>query len=231
MAEDVAGSSMPQDIVDTLYSGENPLCVLQNLRESGERQKIVIVTDQRLMYFEENATGMYDDTLFAFARIESVVSHEGKKVAELKITDTDATALKIAWLTNEEAERVLLTLQSAMNDLGTALVSLDRRKSMFSGEEWTLKKPVDYLTRTVKADAVPMAQSYIAPILPRDGCGEEEEAGQEFFETESGRKSPEMRQEDVLECLRALRTLSDHHILTEEQYRKYRLPLLEKLDI
>lgn len=37
MAEDVTGSSMPQDILDTLYTGENPLCVLQNLRENGER--------------------------------------------------------------------------------------------------------------------------------------------------------------------------------------------------
>lgn len=161
------------------------------------------------MYFEENATGLYDDTLFAFARIESAISHEGKKVAELRVTDTDSTTLKITWLTNEEAERVLLTLQSAMNDLGTALVSLDRKKSMFSGEEWTLKKPVDYLTRTVKAEAVPMAQNYIASILPRDDCEqEEEEAGQEFFEAESRPTSPEMRQEDVLERSRALRTLS-----------------------
>ena len=80
MAEDVAGSSMPQDILNTFYSGESPLCVMQNLAEEQSRRKIIIVSDQRLMYFEENATGMYDDTLYAFARIESAVFHEGKKI-------------------------------------------------------------------------------------------------------------------------------------------------------
>jgi len=235
MAEDVSGSSMPQDIVNTFYSGENPLCVMQNLSEEKSRRKIIIVSDQRLMYFEENATGMYDDTLYAFARIDSAVFHEGKKSAELKIIDTDGAVLKIGWLLNEEAERVLLTLQAAMNDLGTAPVSLDRRKSMFSGEEWTLKKPVDYLTKTVKSDAPPMAESYIAPILPKD---EEEGAHELFEESEENAPGPvvvegeEMMDQDVVrECLKALRTLYDNHVLTEDQYRKLRLPLLEKLDI
>ncbi|MDE2519238.1 MAG: hypothetical protein O0X93_06635 [Methanocorpusculum sp.] len=235
MAEDVAGSSMPQDILNTFYSGENPLCVMQNLREVQGRKKILIISDQRLMYFEENATGMYDDTLYAFARIDSAVFHEGKKSAELKIADTDGAVLKIDWLLHEEAERVLLTLQSAMNDLGTALVSLDKKKSMFSGEEWTLKKPVDYLTKTVKSDAPPMTESYVAPILPKDEAVADE-GGHELFE-ESGEpvcasaEREEMDQDTVRECLKALRTLYDNHVLTEEQYRKLRLPLLEMLDI
>ena len=55
-------------------------------------------------------------------------------------TVTDGAVLKISWLFSEGAEWILLTLQSAMNDLGTALVSLDKKKSMFSGEEWTLKR-------------------------------------------------------------------------------------------
>ncbi|MDU9376164.1 hypothetical protein McpSp1_07560 [Methanocorpusculaceae archaeon Sp1] len=229
MAENEAGSSMPEDILNTFYSGENPLCVLQNLQDSGKQRKIIIVTDQRLMYFEENATGLYDDTLFAFARIDTVVYHEGKKVAELKITETDGVMLKVGWLTNEEAQRVLLTLQTAMNDLGTAAVSLDRKKSVFSGEEWTLKKPVDYLTKTVKNEAVPMKESYVAPILPKDAC-EEKEA--ELFEDISEEPAMvKMDQQTVIECLKALRTLYDNCIITEEQYRKYRLPLLEKLDI
>ena len=239
MAEDVAGSSVPHDILNTFYSGESPLCVMQNLAEEQSRRKIIIVSDQRLMYFEENATGMYDDTLYAFARIESAVFHEGKKSAELRITDTDGAVLKIGWLLNEEAERILLTLQSAMNDLGTALVPLERRKSVFSGEEWTLKKPVDYLTKTVKSEAPPMAESYIAPILPKDGEKEEDEEAPELFEESgepvSGQVIPAaeetMDQETVKECLKALRTLYDNHVLTEEQYRKLRLPLLEKLDI
>ena len=231
MAEDVAGSSMPEDILNTFYSGESPQCVLQNLHEGEKQRKMVIVTDQRLMYFEENATGLYDDTLFAFARIDSVIYHEGKKAAELKITETDGAMLKIGWLTDVEAQRVLLTLQSAMNDLGTALVSLDRKKSMFSGEEWTLKKPVDYLMKTVKSDASPMSQSYIAPILPKDQC--DDETHQELFEEETAEipEHREMDQETVLECLKALRTLSDNGILTEDQYRRMRLPVLEKLDL
>ena len=78
MGEDVAGSSMPLDILNTFYSGENPLCVMQNLSEDQNRRKIIIVSNQRLMYFEENATGMYDEKLYAFARIDSVIFHEGK---------------------------------------------------------------------------------------------------------------------------------------------------------
>lgn len=238
MGEDVAGSSMPLDILNTFYSGENPLCVMQNLSEDQNRRKIIIVSNQRLMYFEENATGMYDETLYAFARIDSVIFYEGKKSSELKIVDTDGSILKIGWLLNEEAQRVLLTLQSAMNDLGTAMVSLDRRKPMFSGEEWILKKPLDYLTKTVKSDAPPMTESYIAPILPKDEA-EDCDGSQELFEGEDDvipasmiqPKDGEMDQATVRECLKALRILYDNQVLTEEQYRKLRLPLLEKLDI
>ena len=104
-----------------------------------------------------------------------------------------------------------------MNDLGTALVPLERRKSVFSGEEWTLKKPVDYLTKTVKSEAPPMTESYIAPILPKDGEKEEDEEAPELFE-ESGEPvsgpvipaaEETMDQETVKECLKVLHMLYD----------------------
>jgi hypothetical protein len=36
--------------------------------------------------FEENATGLHDDTLFAFVRIDSAVLHEGKKTADVRVS-------------------------------------------------------------------------------------------------------------------------------------------------
>jgi hypothetical protein len=239
MAENVVGSFMPQDILNAFYYGENPLCAMQNLFEGGNRKKIIIVSDQRLMYFEENVTGMYDDALYAFARIDSVVFHGGKKLATLKIIDTDGAALNIGWLLNEEAKRVLLILQSAMNDIGTAMVSLNRRKSMFFGEKWTLKKPMDYLTKTVKSD-IPLSimEDHVVPISSED---EEEGIGgvHELFvgncalilEPATAGMEETMDPDVVKECLKALRMLHDNRVLTEEQYRKLRLPLLETLDI
>jgi hypothetical protein len=242
MAEDVAGNSMPQDILNTFYFDENPLCAMQNLfeDEEGGRKKIIIVSNQRLMYFEENATGMYDNVLYAFARIDSVVFHEGKKTANMKIIDTDGTALKIDWLLNEEAEQIFLTLQSAMNDLGTVFVPLSRKKSMFSLKKWTLKKPMDYLTKTIKLDAYPMTETYIVPIIPKDGKNKDkveeihepfERGDESITELVSTATEKTMNQDTVKECLRALRTLYDNQVLTEEQYRKLRLSLLERLDI
>jgi hypothetical protein len=238
MADDVAGNSTPQDILNTFYFGENPLCAMQNLSEEGELKKIIIVSNQRLMYFEENAAGMYDDMLYAFARIDSATFHEGKKSANMKIIDTDGAVLKIDWLLNEEAEQIFLTLQSAMNDLGTVLVPLNRKKPMFSGKRWTLKKPMDYLTKTMKLDAFPMTESYIVPIIPKE---EKNEVEEEHELLKKNRESiPEqvfaatektMDQDTVKECLKALRTLYNNQVLVEEQYRKLRLLLLERLDM
>jgi hypothetical protein len=239
MAENVAGYFMPQDILSTFYYGENPLCAMQNLSEGGSRKKIIIVSDQRLMYFEENVTGMYDGALYAFARIDSAVFHGGKRSAALKITDTDGAALKIGWLLNEEAKRILLVLQSAMNDLGTAVVSLNRRKSMFFGEKWTLKKPMDYLTKTVKSD-VPLSimEDHTVPILSKDeeeGIGEVHELFVDnctlILEPAIAVMEEKMAPDVAKECLKALRVLYDNHVLTEEQYYKLRLPLLEGFDI
>ncbi len=244
MAEEVSGDTMPEDILNIFYTGEIPLCVMENLLEqrevSGTRRKMLVVSNQRLMYFEENATGLYDATTFAFARIDSVVFHAGKKCAEFRIADTDGMATKIGWLANEEAEKILLTLQSSMNELGTAAVSLDRKKSVFSGEEWTLKKPVDYLTKTIRSESVPMSESYVAPILPKSGDDadpEPESVAEEeapFFEETSEEVVLEtvvLDQESIRECLRALRLLHEKQIIPEDLYRKLRLPLLEKLDI
>ena len=243
MAEEVSGDTMPEDILNIFYTGEIPLCAKENLLEQrevpGTRRRMLVVSNQRLMYFEENATGLYDETTFAFARIDSVVFHAGKKCAEFRITDTDGVVTKVGWLANEEAEEILLTLQSAMNELGTAAVSLDRKKSVFSGEEWTLKKPVDYLTKTIRSESVPMSESYVAPILPKsvdDENPEPESAAEEapFFEDTPEEEMPEtvaLDQESIRECLRALRLLHEKQIIPEDLYRKLRLPLLEKLDI
>jgi hypothetical protein len=242
MAKDVAGNSMPQDILNTFYFDEEPLCAMQDLfeGEKGGRKKIIIVSNQRLMYFEENATGMYDNMLYAFARIDSVVFHEGKKTANMKIIDTDGTVLKIDWLLNEEAEQVFLTLQSAMNDLGTVFVPINRKKSMFSLKKWTLKKPMDYLTKTIKLDAYPTTENYIVPIIPEDGkdIGRVEEVhepfkrgGESITELVFTTTEKTMDQDTVKECLKALRTLYENQVLIEEHYRKLRLSLLERLDI
>lgn len=83
-----------------------------------------------------------------------------------------------------------------------------------------------------------MTESYIAPILPKDEA-EDCDGSQELFEGEDDvipasmiqPKDGEMDQATVRECLKALRILYDNQVLTEEQYRKLRLPLLEKLDI
>ena len=162
-----------------------------------------------------------------------------EKWAEFRIADIDGMVTKIGWLANEEAEKILLTLQSAMNDLGTAGVSLDRKKSVFSGEEWTLKKPVDYLTKTIRSESVPISESYVAPILPKseDGADPEPERVDEeapFFEETSAEVVLEtvvLGQESIRECLRALRLLHEKQIISEDLYRKLRLSLLEKLDL
>lgn len=245
MAEEVSGDAMPEEILNTIYTGEIPQCVMENQLEqrevSGTRRKMLVVSNQRLMYFEENATGLYDATTFAFARIDSVVFHAGKKWAEFRIADTEGMVTKIGWLANEEAEKILLTLQSAMNELGTAAVPLDRKKSVFSGEEWTLKKPVDYLTKTIRSESVPMSESYVAPILPRSGeaadpepesvADEEAPFFEETTEEEGCSAVVVLDQESIRECLRALRLLYEKGIIPEDQYRKLRLPLLEQLDI
>lgn len=230
MSEEVSRDTMPEDIVNAFYAGEVPLAVMENLQEqqdsSQSRKKLIVVSNHRLLSFEENATGLYDVVTFAFARIESVVSHAGKRTAEVKITDTDAVVTKIPWLLNEEAEKILLTLQQAMNEIGTATVSLDKKKPMFSGEEWTLKKPVDYLTKTVRAEGAPMTESFVEPIL-------EDSADDEplFEEAMIAAALPPMDQESILECLKAVKLLYEKGVISEELYKSLRLPLLEMLDL
>lgn len=239
--EEVCSDTMPEDIVNAFYAGEVPLCMMENLSEqqsaSSVRKKLLSVSNQRLLYFEENATGLYDVTTFAFARIDSAVSHEGKKAAELKVEDTDGVTLKIGWLLNEEAQKILLTLQSAMNEIGTATVSLEKKKPMFSGEEWILKKPVDYLTKTFRCEGAPMTETFIAPILEEETVVVViEEEDEPLFEdapeeTVIASAMPPMDQETILECLKAVKLLYEKGIISEELYKNLRLPLLEKLDL
>lgn len=214
--------------MNALYAGEIPLAMLGNLSEQqsnpSARKKFAAVSSQRLLCFEENATGLYDVAALAFARIDSALLHEGKKTAELKITDTDGAVLRIGWLGNEEAEKLLLTLQQAMNEIGTAAVSLEKKKPVFSGEEWTLKKPADYLTKTVRSGETPMAETFVAPIL------EEEDGEQTLFESVP-EETVSLDQETILECLKAAKLLYETGLISGELYRSLRLPLLEKLDL
>ncbi len=141
------GTELPKGLEENLEPGEEILCSLKKVFGI-EKPKWLIVTNKRVIYFDEKIFGRYDFVAIPYEKLENVHFRKSKIGSSFSITSEDKKKINIAWLQKEEAINAIETIKNAINKIAVEPISIEKKKGIF-GEEWILHKPREAVSRTV----------------------------------------------------------------------------------
>ncbi|BAD86362.1 hypothetical protein, conserved [Thermococcus kodakarensis KOD1] len=140
---------LPKSVQRHLEPDERVLFAIKK-KISIEKPKWLLVTDRRIIYLDEKVLGRYDFKAIPYQKLEQVVVKLGIMSSEFIIEGEENITLKLGWMDKEEARKAINAIKDALNAIAVEPVSIDVNKGLTS-ETWVLKKPREFVTRTMPA--------------------------------------------------------------------------------
>ncbi|AGK61516.1 hypothetical protein Asulf_01538 [Archaeoglobus sulfaticallidus PM70-1] len=138
---------LPEQVSENLYPGEKIVYSVKKLK-SLEKPMYLIVTDRRVIYFDQKLLGRYDLVDFPYEKLELVSYTKGKIGAEFSLVREDGKKVIIPWMEKDESQQAIIAIRDALNAVSVEQISIDKKKGLMK-ESWTLKKPKEVITRTL----------------------------------------------------------------------------------
>jgi len=200
----------PDQLKENLYPDEKVLFTLERKLSFDVKPKYLIVTDRRVLFFDQKILGRYDLNDLPYERLEEVKFYQGSIGSEFRMKDESGVPIIIKWLDNKEIKEAMVAIKDAIDNISIEPVAIQKKKKLMGREEWTLHKPKEMVVRSSKgaqkASAAPQAP---APSKPE----------------------PPQRVEtvDPIEKLKKLKGLLDMGAITEEEFEDKKEKLLEDI--
>lgn len=140
---------LPKSVQRHLEPNERVLFAIKK-KISLEKPKWLLVTHRRTIYLDEKVLGRYDLKAIPYQKLEQVVVKLGIMSSEFIIEGEENITLKLGWMDKEEARKAINAIKDALNAIAVEPVSIDVNKGLTS-ETWVLKKPREFVTRTMPA--------------------------------------------------------------------------------
>ncbi|WP_297508533.1 PH domain-containing protein [Thermococcus sp.] len=140
---------LPKSVLRHLEPDEKVLFSIRK-KISMEKPKWLLVTDRRIIYLDEKILGRYDLKAVPYQKLEQVTVKLGIMSSEFVIEGEENVTLKLGWMNKEEARKAINAIKDALNAIAVEPVSIEVNKGLTS-ETWVLKKPKEFITRTMPA--------------------------------------------------------------------------------
>ncbi|ASJ06036.1 PH domain-containing protein [Thermococcus pacificus] len=140
---------LPKSVLRHLEPNEDVLFSIRK-KISMEKPKWLLVTNRRIIYLDEKVLGRYDLKALPYQKLEQVTVKLGIMSSEFIIEGEENITLKLGWMNKEEARKAINAIKDALNAIAVEPVSIEVNKKLTS-ETWVLKKPKEFITRTMPA--------------------------------------------------------------------------------
>jgi len=147
-------AGLPKKLVESLEPGET---VVGYVKQSGlalEKPKWLVVTDRRLIVFDEKLLGRYELVSVPYERLRRVYFRKGIVASEFIIELEDGSKIELPWMNKEQAEEAIRLIKRALEAVAVEPPTIIRKKHLTS-EEVVLDKPKELLARGVTAPGQP----------------------------------------------------------------------------
>ena len=195
---------LPKKLRENLEPDEQVLYYTKK-NPSLEKPKWLVVTDRRLIYFDEKILGRYDMMSIPYEKIERIDYVRGIASADFKITLEDGTVVELGWMRKKQGQEAMEAIKEAIEAIAIEPPTLEKKKGL-TREEWVLVKPKEAVVRGARG--IP---EYRARLATRGG------------------RPVAQREDDVYDELLKLKRLRDEGIISEEEYEEKRRKLLDKI--
>ncbi len=189
---------IPKDVIDNLYSGENVNFCIKKKVAMELKPKYLIISDRRVIFYDQKIAGRYDLNDIPYSKLEHVYFNEGLLASEFTLKNEDKHHISINWLGKKECKDAIITIRDAINAISIEPVSIQKKKTLV-GEKWSLRKPLETITRTM-----PMAQ-----VIERT--------------------QPAQKTDDPVDKLKKIKELNEIGILSDGEYEEKRREIIAEI--
>ena len=161
---------LPQGIRDTLSSGEQVYRVLKT-RSMVNKPEYTLLTDRRILYFNEKFLGRYDLADIPYSKLESMSAERGRiYFSSIEFQkENEEKPLAISRVPKDDIEPFIEALELAINNIAVEPISIERRKGLMGKMEWKFKKDAETLFKARPADAGALERrDFIKEGVPTD---------------------------------------------------------------
>ncbi|WP_456395518.1 PH domain-containing protein [Thermococcus sp.] len=142
---------LPKGIGENLQPGEDVLFAIKK-KMGVEKPKWLIVTDRRIIYFDEKMFGRYDMKAVPYEKLEEVYVKIGKMYAEFIIRKEDGEEIKLERMDKSKSRDAIEAIKEAINRIAVEPVGIERKKHLTSQEMW-IHKPKEVVSRSIRMEA------------------------------------------------------------------------------
>jgi hypothetical protein len=142
---------LPKKLLENLYPDEQILYATRK-KLSLEKPKWLVVTNRRVIYFDEKILGRYDLQSIPFEKIEKVEFVKGVMSTDFYITLEDGEVVDLSWMRKQQGEETMLAIKRAIEAIAVE-PPLFKKEKHLTKETWVLVKPKEAIVRTSAAMA------------------------------------------------------------------------------
>ena len=150
---------LPGGVKENLSSGEEVIRYLKTF-EVVEGPDYILLTNLRLVYFNEQHFGRYTFTSIPFQKLLQIRAHRGVLLwGDISFKGEDGTVILLERVDRNDLEGFLDALEIAYNSIAVEPISIKHEKDLVGAAKWEFDKPKEMLVRQQPSDQ---------PKLPED---------------------------------------------------------------
>jgi hypothetical protein len=138
---------LPGAVKENLSSGEEVIRYLKTF-EVVERPDYIILTNLRVVYFDEKHVGRYVFKSIPFQKILQIRAHRGAVLwGEISFKSEDGTVILLERVDHHDLEAFIDALAIAYNIIAVEPISIKHEKDLLGKATWEFNKPEETIFR------------------------------------------------------------------------------------
>ena len=144
---------LPKGITDNLAASERIHKVLKT-RSIVNKPEYTILTDRRILYFDEKFLGRYDLVDIPYSKLVEVKAERDRvRSGSIRFTSEELKKpIKLNKVPKKSIEPFIEALEIALNNVAVAPISIKRSKGLAGKMKWEFKKTPEMLFKSRPAD-------------------------------------------------------------------------------
>ncbi len=143
------GKKIPKGLADSLEQGEEVLFMVKK-RFAIEKPKWLVITDRRIIVFDEKVLGRYELKAVPYEKLEKIVYHGGVVGSQFYIVLESGEKLEMSWMDKDDSKKAITAVYNALREVSIEPPTLNKKKNLVS-EDWTLHKPKELVARSARS--------------------------------------------------------------------------------
>jgi hypothetical protein len=143
---------LPGEVKENLSSGEEVVRYLRTF-EIVERPNYIILTNLRMVYFNEKHLGRYEFMSIPFQKILQMRAYRGVLLwGDISFKTEDGAVILLENVDHDDLEGFIDELEIAYNSIAVEPISIKHNRDLLGRESWEFNKPEEIIFRQQPSD-------------------------------------------------------------------------------